>query len=476
MNYKIIFISIFFCSQILYPQRTHKVNDFINNMYSSTEMSNINKNQSIKIKENSLFNKSFLPDISLSFTLPAYNRSISEILQPDGTYAFRESNNANSRVNLTVSQKLPFTGGQLSISNSFNRLDNFDQGDVTTSYSASWLGASLSQPLNFFNEMKWDKRIQDARYQANEIEYKRVQIEVKKKAVEEYFQILQIKNEKIINNKALQTADIYKKVLKKLINAGRLIAYDSIDIELKVLDLQKRSRFLSKSESLKTESINHFFNSRIIDDNDYFETPKLQLDLKDKQYYIDRYLELFAVMENSRLLGLEKSVKRLESSRFYSANVTIGAGFNNASNYYYDIFQNPNQSQNFSISLSVPLLDFGRKRTELEISRTQYDIETSNLKQEKLLTLDRINFLYEEVKDLAESLAIEEDRLKLLTIKLKRMETLLFAHNILLKEYSETENEYFNTVSERIDILKNCYEKITEIELITLIDILKNEN
>lgn len=110
MNYKIIFISIFFCSQILYPQRTHKVNDFINNMYSSTEMSNINKNQSIKIKENSLFNKSFLPDIALSFTLPAYNRSISEILQSDGTYAFRESNNANSRVNLTVSQKLPFTG------------------------------------------------------------------------------------------------------------------------------------------------------------------------------------------------------------------------------------------------------------------------------------------------------------------------------------------------------------------------------
>ena len=56
------------------------------------------------------------------------------------------------------------------------------------------------------------------------------------------------------------------------------------------------------------------------------------------------------------------------------------------------------------------------------------------------------------------------------------METLLLAHNILLKEYSETENEYFNTVSERIDILKNCYEKITEIELITLIDIFKNEN
>lgn len=439
-------------------------------------MSNINKNQSIKIKENSLFNKSFLPDVSLSFTLPSYNRSISEILQPDGTYAFRESNNANSRVNLTVSQKLPFSGGLLSVTNSFNRLDNFDKGDVATSYSASWLGVSLSQPLNFFNEMKWDKMIQHARYEANEIEYKRVHIEVKKKAVEEYFQILQIKNEKKINDKALETADIYKKAVKKLINSGRLIAYDSIDIELKVLDLQKRSRFLSRSESLKTESINHFFNSKIINDNDCFEIPELRLDLKNRQYYIDRYLELFAVTENSRILGLEKSVKRLENSRFYSANLTLGAGFNNSADYYYDIFQNPNQSQNFSISLSIPLLDFGKKRIELEISRTQYDIEKSNLKQEKILTIDQINSLYEDVKDLSESLKIEDERLKLLDIKLKRMQTLLFTQNILLKEYSDAENEYFNTVTERTNILKNSYDKINEIELITLIDILKYDN
>lgn len=90
------------------------------------------------------------------------------------------------------------------------------------------------------------------------------------------------------------------------------------------------------------------------------ETPELRLDLKDKDYYIERYLELYNIMENSRLLGLEKNIKKLENSRFYSANLTLGAGFNNSADYYY-IFKNPNQSQNFSISLSIPLLDFGKK-------------------------------------------------------------------------------------------------------------------
>lgn len=56
------------------------------------------------------------------------------------------------------------------------------------------------------------------------------------------------------------------------------------------------------------------------------------------------------------------------------------------------------------------------------------------------------------------------------------METLLYAQNILLKDYSEIETEYFNSLNERIDIIKDAYDKITEIEMITLTEIIKYEN
>ena len=476
MTRKIHFIILFLIVQFSYTQQTHTLSAFVSNIKSTTEISNIEKNNNIKTKEYSLYNKSFLPDIALNFILPSYNRSISEILQPDGNYAFRESNNANSKVNLSLTQKLPFTGGQISVSNSFNRLDTFEKGDVTTSYSASWLGVSLSQPLNFFNEMKWDRQLQSVQVQYNTLEYQKVQIDIKKKSVVAFFEMLEIQNEKIINSKGLAVANTYRKVLKKLVESGRTMAYDSIDIELKFLDLQKRARFLAKAELLKAESINHFFNTKMINENDVLETPKLKMDLKEVKYYIDQYLELHNIREKSRLLGMIKNIKKLENSRFYSANLTVGAGFNNASNLYDDIFQNPNQSQNFSISLSIPLLDFGKKRIELEISHTDYEIETANLSQERGLTIERITFLYEEILDLIAGLELQDARIKLLKLKLKTMENLLYAQNILLKDFSEAENDYYGSLSERLSIIKSAYEKLIEMESITLTNIITYDN
>jgi hypothetical protein len=110
---------------------------------------------------------------------------------------------------------------------------------------------SLSQPLNFFNEMKWDRQLQSVQVQYNTLEYQKVQIDIKKKSVVAFFEMLEIQNEKIINSKGLAVANTYRKVLKKLVESSRTMAYDSIDIELKFLDLQKRARFLAKAELLK---------------------------------------------------------------------------------------------------------------------------------------------------------------------------------------------------------------------------------
>lgn len=175
-NSIVIFILLF---NIASNSQNHfSINDFIENSKKSIDYVNFKKEKLIDEKENRLFHEKFLPDVSLNFTLPSYNRSISNVIQPDGTIAFRESNNANSRVNLSVSQKIPFTGGELSVTNSFNRLDLFSDNENSTSYSASWIGLNLSQPLNFFNSIKWDKKIHYAKLEFEEINYLRKNIDV----------------------------------------------------------------------------------------------------------------------------------------------------------------------------------------------------------------------------------------------------------------------------------------------------------
>ncbi|QSB25686.1 TolC family protein [Flavobacterium sp. CLA17] len=468
--------SLLLVSLNVFSQKTFHVDDFINNSENSLENSKNVKNIKINKNENDLFNKGFLPEVSLNFSFPSYNRSITEITQPDGTYAFKESNSANSKVSLSVSQKIPFTGGKLTISNSLNRLDLFGDTQNSTSYSASWLGFNLSQPLTFFNAMKWDKKIQDAKFEYNTIIDIRNRIGIKKKAIKHYFELLRIKNEESLLVKRIEATNKYKKYIFRLIKAGKAIASDSIDVELKLLNEQKNLRFLDKSEILKIQSVNTFFKEELFNKTDSMAIPTTNIALKELNFYINNYLDVYNIVEKNNLLSYEKNIKQLERNRFYAATLSIGAGFNNTSDKYTTVFQNPNESQNFSIALNFPVLDFGKKRMELELTRTQYDVEILNLEQEKTLNIERISLLHEEINDLQYSLGLENLRTNLLRIKLNRMEMLLYAQKILFQDYAETEDLFFKSLNEKTNLTQNIYNKCLELEETTLTEIIKNEN
>lgn len=463
-------------SRDIFSQKALEINDFINNVESSSEIARSAKYTELNNKEYRLFNKSFLPDFSLNFSLPSYNRSISEVMQPDGSYAFRESNSANSKVSLSLTQKIPFTGGKITISNSLNRLDLFGDDQRSTSYSASWLGINFSQSLTFFNEMKWENKIQQAKYNYNNLINRQKRIDIKKAAVRHYFELAKIKKQAVLIDAEWISASKYKKIVKDLISAGRIMAYDSIDVELRLLDIQRNQVFLKKGEALKIKSINSFFNSEIIRDSDQLPVPGLNFEVQSPDAYIESYLLVHQIVAANSLTGLDKNIRQLQSMKYYSANLSLGVGFNNATDQYQDIFKDPNQSQNFSISLSLPLLDFGKRKTEFQISKTKYEIEALNLELDKRNTIERINLTVQEIRDLYEALKIEKSRSALLQNKLKLMEKLLFAQKVLYAEYSDAERLSYDANIEIMNITEQIYNKVTDLEQITLTDIIKYEN
>src|SRR5260370_7297893 len=57
------------------------------------------------------FTARLLPQLSLSGTLPNYNRSVIPVLQPDGSTAFRSQDQTNTPLTLLFSQNLPPPAG-----------------------------------------------------------------------------------------------------------------------------------------------------------------------------------------------------------------------------------------------------------------------------------------------------------------------------------------------------------------------------
>jgi len=56
------------------------------------------------------FRSNYQPQLSLAGTLPGYNKTFTQVVQPDGTIQFQPIHNDNSSLNLSFSQSIAATG------------------------------------------------------------------------------------------------------------------------------------------------------------------------------------------------------------------------------------------------------------------------------------------------------------------------------------------------------------------------------
>ena len=75
------------------------------------------------------FQSNYKPQLTLNSNLPAFTRTFSEIIQPDGTILFQPIRNNNSSMGLELSQNITQTGGLLYATSRLQRFDDFDRKD-----------------------------------------------------------------------------------------------------------------------------------------------------------------------------------------------------------------------------------------------------------------------------------------------------------------------------------------------------------
>lgn len=111
-----------------------------------------------------------LPQLSLSATAPAYNRSIIPVVQPDGSTSFRTQNQTNIATTATLSQPLALTGGDFFVTSSLSRLSVSGTQSFRT-YSSTPVSFGLRQPIFRPNTVGWDRKEQPVRLELAERQY-----------------------------------------------------------------------------------------------------------------------------------------------------------------------------------------------------------------------------------------------------------------------------------------------------------------
>jgi outer membrane protein TolC len=122
------------------------------------------------------FRDRLLPQLSLTGTLPSYNRSIVQVLQADtvtgnAVTLFQPQAQTTTSLGLQLSQTLPITGGELYVSSSLSRLTVSGQSALQT-WSSVPVTFGLRQDVFRPNVAEWNRREQNVQIEEQERAYR----------------------------------------------------------------------------------------------------------------------------------------------------------------------------------------------------------------------------------------------------------------------------------------------------------------
>jgi outer membrane protein TolC len=117
-----------------------------------------------------LFNTQYLPSLSVGGQTPSYVRSITPVIQPDGSTLYRAIQQTQSQLTANVVQRLPWTNTTLNLSSALSQVQVSGTGGITT-WSSTPFSVSISQPLLRTNTQRWDRAQQDLRATSAERRY-----------------------------------------------------------------------------------------------------------------------------------------------------------------------------------------------------------------------------------------------------------------------------------------------------------------
>jgi outer membrane protein TolC len=89
--------------------------------------------------------------------------------------------------------------------------------------------------------------------------------------------------------------------------------------------------------------------------------------------------------QQRRILEQDSNVKLVKSQNGLSADINATAGLNQKSMSFAESYQNPNQFQNIAlIGLSVPIVDWGKRKGQLLMAKSNREVVINSVKQERI--------------------------------------------------------------------------------------------
>jgi outer membrane protein TolC len=417
------------------------------------------------------FYSRLLPQISLGGTVPSYNRSIIQVVQPDGSTLFRPQDQTNATMTMTMSQKLPFTGGDFFITSSLARLAVSGENSFSN-YSSTPISFGLRQNLRRPNEAAWDRREQPLRWDLSERQYLEAREDISIQTAALFFDAYaaRVALNNAIKNSAVN--DTLYTLNKGRFEVGRIGENDLLQSELALL------RMRTTLDGARLEQDRAFAALRLA----LNLPPAAPLDIvvvaTVPEFEADTARAISEALRNSSRMS-DVALQEVQARRRVTdAKLSTGIGATVQASYGYNAtgpeaslaYQNLQEARTFSLSLSMPLLQWGAHKETVRAAEAERDRQVSLGQSATEQTVQDAHFAALQLSQARRNLALSA---KGDTVATKRFEVALNRYvigRIPIDNLYLAQNEKDQALNQFVQALRGYWQAYYRLRRLTLFD------
>jgi outer membrane protein TolC len=431
--------------------------------------------QKTKYWEYRTFRSNYQPQLSMDGTLPNYNKTFAEVLQPDGSILFQPIHNNNSALSLSFSQSISTTGTTIFGTTRLQRFDDFERDQRL--YNGIPFGVGIQQPLFQFNQLKWDRRIEPLKYAESKQEYIESMENISVTACGYYFDLLMAQ----VNFQAAETnlnnTEKIMRIADEKFQLGRISRNEILQLQLEQLKAQKAIGVARRDIEIATLNLRSFTGLQDTGQIALKLPPAaINMSVTSKEVLDQAYANRSdAIAFQRRIAEAKRDVAKAKGDNGLNAMLTAQLGFSKSAVSFNKVYQSPQDQQMVSLSFTIPILDWGRSKARTKTAEANLEFISYAVKQDEQIFVQEIITqvtLFDMMKDqltivaMADSIASE---------KYNIAKERYVLGNLSITDLSISFQEKDQSKRDNVTALRNLWGSYFQLRYLSLYDFEKHE-
>ena len=395
----------------------------------------------------------FRPQLVLSGDVPNYSHTTSPITQPDGSIEFKQVSNLTASARLAVSQSIPQLGTYVWAGTTAYGIRNLKNDE--TSFSGAPFSIGFQQPLFAYNWMKWYRKTEPMIYDESQKRFIEDVEDIALKATYHYFNYLSVQTNFNLAENNLKNSLDNLKISETKRELGQISENDHSRIQLSVLNAQKalnQARMNLKNADFELKKYISLEQGRKIE---------LKIPLDITLFEIDPQLALSKAKENRkettyykrRLINADRDLAEAKSKTGVNATLRGSFGLSNSADNFMGIYDQPEKDRMLRVSVSVPILDWGRSASSVKLAESEreitiYDVnkDIEDFDRRVIVQVEQFSLLKDQLKTASEADRVAGNGYLIALRKFQNGELSITDLNIALQEREKAKRDYINSI------------------------------